>query len=81
MVAAGWNGAAGHVSVASNVDHIKPKNRIAVDGAGVPLSVETLAWHTYCTAGAPASVVAMTQPLFDQVKEYCNSTIALFDIV
>lgn len=38
---------------------------------------ETLAWHTFTGAGAPANVVPMTQALYDQRREFDNSTIAL----
>lgn len=31
-VAAGWNGADGHVTVASTVDHVKVKDKMVVDG-------------------------------------------------
>ena len=66
--------------MASNVDHVKVKHKVVVDGAGVPLMAETLAWHTFCVGGAPNAVAPMTRALYDQCREYFNSTVALFEV-
>lgn len=80
-VPAGWNGTQGAITVASNVERIKRKNMLVVNGAGLPLLTETLACHWYQVAGAHAAVVPMNNALYDQCKEYVGSRIGINEVV